>query len=59
LIRERSDDPISKNQVTVLVSDTLAEQATDAVLAAAGVEEETAVVEGRIFLNDLLDSQLG
>jgi hypothetical protein len=44
-------------QVTVLVSDTLAERAIEDVLAAVDVESGTAVVEGRTFLNDLLDDQ--
>ncbi|WP_246988898.1 hypothetical protein [Halorientalis marina] len=43
--------------VAVLVSDTLAEQAIADVLAAMGVGEETSVIEGRIFLDDLLDTQ--
>lgn len=41
-------------QVAVLVSDRLAEQAISDVLAAMGVEEGTAVIEGRVFLRGLL-----
>lgn len=39
--------------VAILVSDTLAERAIADVLAAMEVEEETDVVEGRMFLSDL------
>jgi len=42
-------------QVAILVSDRLAEQAISDVLSAMGVEGETGVVEGRIFLSELLD----
>lgn len=42
-------------QVAILVSDRLAEAAIADVLGAAGVEEETQIVEGRTFLSDLLD----
>ncbi|RRJ28719.1 hypothetical protein EIK79_15050 [Halocatena pleomorpha] len=43
------------SHVTVLVSDTIAEQAIDDVLCAMDVGNETAVIEGREFLEDLLD----
>ncbi|MUV89069.1 hypothetical protein GJ629_03440 [Halapricum sp. CBA1109] len=43
--------------VAILVSDTLAEQAIADVLAAMGVGEEISVIEGRIFLGELLDTQ--
>lgn len=39
--------------VAVLASDRLAEQAIADVLGARGVDEETAVVEGRTFLSEL------
>jgi hypothetical protein len=39
--------------VAVIVSDRLAEQAIADVLAAMGLEETTAVVEGRAFLTEL------
>jgi hypothetical protein len=42
-------------QVAILVSDRLAEQAIADVLAAMDVGNETNVVEGRAFLNELLD----
>lgn len=41
--------------VTVLVSDTIAEQAIHDVLCAMDVGNETAVIEGREFLEDFLD----
>jgi len=44
-----------EDHVAILVSDSLAEQAIEDVLAAIGVREETAVIEGRTFLNSLLD----
>jgi len=42
-------------QVAVLVSDKLAEEAIDDVLAAIGAEKDTNVVEGRDFLINLVD----
>ncbi|UPM45240.1 hypothetical protein [Halocatena salina] len=44
------------SHVTVLVSDTIAEQAIDDVLCAMDVGNETAVIEGRGFLEGLLNS---
>jgi hypothetical protein len=44
------------SQVMVLVSDRLAERAIGDVLAATGVGTKTDVIEGRAFLNELLDS---
>jgi hypothetical protein len=41
--------------VTVFVSDTIAERAIDDVLSAMGVENEITVVEGRMFLKELVD----
>ncbi|WP_136718588.1 hypothetical protein [Halorientalis salina] len=46
-----------RGHVAVLVSDTLAEQAIDDVLTAMGVAEEASVIEGRVFLDNLLDTQ--
>lgn len=45
--------------VTIFVSDRIAEQAIDDVLAAMGVGEQTTVIEGRTFINTLVDDQLG
>lgn len=45
------------NHVTVLVSDRIAERAIEDVLAAMDVGDETSVVEGRAFLDTLLDQQ--
>lgn len=45
--------------VTVLVSDTIAEQAIGDTLAAMGVGDETSLVEGREFLDMILDQQFG
>lgn len=42
---------------TVLVSDTIAERAIEDVLTALEVGDETAVVEGRSFLQALVDRQ--
>lgn len=47
------------SHVTVLVSDTIAEQAIEDVLAAMEVGEKTTVVEGRAFLDTLLNQQFG
>lgn len=44
--------------VTVFVSDAVAEQAIGDALAAAGVGEETAVIEGRTFINELVGDRL-
>lgn len=41
--------------VTVLVSDRVAERAIEDVLSAMGVSDRTAVVEGREFLESLVD----
>jgi hypothetical protein len=41
--------------VTVFVSDTIAERAIDDVLSAIGMENKTMVVEGRMFLKELVD----
>ena len=46
-----------ESHVTVLVSDTIAEQAIEDTLGAMGVSEETSVVEGQAFLKGLLDHQ--
>lgn len=43
--------------VAILVSDALAEQALEDVLTAMDAGTDTAVVEGRLFLNERLDSQ--
>jgi len=48
-----------ESHVTVVVSDTIAEQAIEDTLAAMGVGGETSVVEGRAFLDTLLDQQMG
>lgn len=45
------------SHVTVLVSDTIAEQAIEDVLVAMDVGERTAVLEGRTFLVTLLDRE--
>lgn len=45
------------SHVAILVSDTLAERAIDDVLGAMGAGDQTAVVEGRTFLNDQLGGQ--
>lgn len=47
------------SHVTVLVSDTIAEQAIKDVLAAMDARDETTVLEGRTFLDMLLDQQFG
>lgn len=47
------------SHVTVLVSDTIAEQAIEDVLAATEVGEKTIVVEGRAFLDTILNQQFG
>ncbi|GAB3690962.1 hypothetical protein GCM10028857_27840 [Salinarchaeum chitinilyticum] len=44
--------------MTVLVSDTVAERAIDDVLEATDVGEATAVVEGRSFLETLVDDPI-
>lgn len=46
------------SHVTVLVSDTIAEQAIDDVLSAASVGDATTVVDGRAFLKALTAAQL-
>lgn len=43
-------------RVTVLVSDTVAEQAITDVLGAMGVGDRTGVVEGRTFVRDLVET---
>lgn len=43
--------------VTVLVSDTIAEQAIKDVLNAVCVDERTAVIEGRSFLNGIVGAR--
>lgn len=45
------------SHVAILVSDRVAEQAIEDVLTAMDAGDQTAVVEGRVFLNELLDSQ--
>ncbi len=45
------------SHVTVLVSDRLAERAIEDVLTAMEMGHKTSVVEGRAFLNTLLDQQ--
>lgn len=45
------------SHVAILVSDTLAEQAIGDVLTAIGVGDKISVIEGRIFLGELLDTQ--
>jgi len=47
------------DHVAVLVSDRLAEQAIEDVLTAVDVGAAVTVIEGREFLNDLLDDQFG
>jgi len=44
--------------VTVFVSDAVAEQAIEDALAAASVGDETAVIEGRVFINELVRDRL-
>ena len=44
--------------VTVFVSDTLAEGAIRDVLSSTTVGDRTLVVEGRLFINDLVDSSI-
>ena len=47
------------SHVAVFVSDRIAEQAIEDVLAAVEVGDTTAVIEGRAFLEELVADQLG